>query len=79
MCLPLGLSVTSKNSVCRFRHSLYGLKQAPRTWFEKFRRIFQLADFKPSQYDASLASLISLWNHFTTPVCRRHYHFWFRS
>ena len=54
MKLPLGLSTSKPNQVCKLSKSLYGLKQASRKWYEKLTTLLISNGYKQAASDASL-------------------------
>lgn len=54
MTLPLGISSSKPNQVCKLLKSLYGLKQASKKWFEKLHSILLQQNYIQAHSDHSL-------------------------
>lgn len=65
MHLPLGLSPSKQNQVCRLLKSIYGLKQSSRQWFARLSSVLISRDYLQSASGHSLFIKTS-GTHFTT-------------
>jgi hypothetical protein len=54
MTLPLGVSSSKPNQVCKLMKSLYGLKQANRKWYEKLTSVLLQEHYIHTTSDHSL-------------------------
>lgn len=74
MCLPQGVSSTSRNDIWWLRRSLYGLKKAPHAWFEKFCSALHLALIKALMIHFSSLTYIYWYQCFASLCWWYHYY-----